>query len=246
MAMLEIEDLVSDYGKVEVVSHVSLQAQPGETIALLGRNGAGKSALMRTIMGLAPPVRRAGRVRLQDQDITGKPPHAIARRGIGLAPDDHRIFPHLTVEENLILARKLTAAGRAPRELDEIYAMFPLVGELRHRNGGVLSGGEKKLAAIARAMIQRPLVLMLDETSEGLSPVMVRQLIEAIHRLQAEDVTLLAADQNLRFCSRIAERGYVLERGREQGDVFRLQAVNGLDELAHQDRAQAFRGLGQN
>jgi branched-chain amino acid transport system ATP-binding protein len=215
MAIFEVENLISYYGKVEVVSEVSLHAEAGETVALLGRNGAGKSALMRTILGLEPPVRRSGRVRLNGEDITGRAPYEIARRGIGMAPDDHRIFPHLSVEENLILAQKLTR-GREARSLDETYAMFPLIAELRHRNGGVLSGGEKKLAAIARAMIQRPIVLMLDETSEGLSPVMVAQLIEVIKRLQQENVTLLSADQNLRFCSRIAERGYVLERGRMQ------------------------------
>ena len=229
MAFFEVEDLVAYYGKVEVVSHVSIRADRGETVALLGRNGAGKSSLMRAIMGFSPPVRTGGRVRLDGEDITGLPPHQVARRGIGVAPDDHRIFPHLSVEENLVLARKLTHSGRTARSLDEIYGntpesadehldeiygMFPLVAELRARNGGVLSGGEKKLVAIARAMIQRPAVIMLDETSEGLSPVMVNQLVDVIGRLQAENVTLLTADQNLRFCSRIAERGYVLERGR--------------------------------
>ena len=212
--MLEIDGLVSWYGKVEVVSAVTLHAMPGETVALLGRNGAGKSALMRTILGLTPPVRRAGSVKLDGHEITGLPTHAIARLGIGMAPDDRKIFPHLTVAENLVLAQKLTAPGREPRRLDEIYAMFPLVAELRRRGGAGLSGGEQKLLAIARAAIQRPRVLMLDETSEGLSPVMVQELVAVIHRLQAEGITMLTADQNLRFCSKIAKRGYVLERGR--------------------------------
>ena len=215
MPVLEVEDLVSDYGKVEVVSHVSLNAEAGETVALLGRNGAGKSALMRTIMGHTPPVRRGGRVMLSGKDVTGLAPYEIARLGIGMAPDNHQIFPHLSVEENLILAQKLTRA-RAPRRLDEIYGMFPLLSELKERNGAVLSGGEQKLLAIARAMIQRPAILLLDETSEGLSPVIVQQLIEVIKRLQAERITLVTADQNLRFCSKIATRGYVLERGRIQ------------------------------
>jgi branched-chain amino acid transport system ATP-binding protein len=216
MAGFEVEDLVSDYGKVEVVSHVSLAAEAGETVALLGRNGAGKTALMRTIMGHTPPVRRQGRVRLAGRDITGLSPYAIARLGIGMTPDNHQIFPHLTVAENLILAQKLTDRSRTPRSLDEIHDMFPLLADLQHRNGAVLSGGEQKLLAIARAMIQRPAMLMLDETSEGLSPVMVRQLIDVIRRLQAEKITLLVADQNLRFCSKVAARLYLLERGRIQ------------------------------
>jgi branched-chain amino acid transport system ATP-binding protein len=216
MPILEVEDLVSYYGKVEVVSGVSLTAEAGETVTLLGRNGAGKTALMRTIMGHVPPVRTSGRVRFDGRDITGLPPYAIARLGVGMAPDNHQIFPHLSVEENLVLAQKLTHSSRRPRPLDETYDLFPLLDELKGRSGAVLSGGEKKLLAIARAMVQRPALLMLDETSEGLSPLMVQQLIEVIHRLQAENVTLLTADQNLRFCSRIARRGYVLERGRIQ------------------------------
>lgn len=216
MPLLEVEDLVSFYGKVEVVSHVALTARSGETVALLGRNGAGKSALMRTIMGLTPPVRRRGRVSFGGHDITEMRPHQRARRGLGMVPDDHRIFPHLTVEENLILAQKLTDRARDPVTLDEVYRMFPLLADLKQRNGAVLSGGEQKLLAIARAVAQRPTVLLIDETSEGLSPVLVQQLIGVIKRLQGEGITLLAADQNLRFCSKIAERGYVLERGRIQ------------------------------
>lgn len=216
MAVLEVEDLVSYYGKVEVVSHVSLNAEEGETVALLGRNGAGKSALMRTIMGHAPPVRRQGAVRFQGEEIAGRAPHDIARLGIGYAPDDHKIFPHLSTEENLILAQRLTGRQREARALHEIYRLFPLLKELRTRNGAVLSGGEKKLLTIARAVVQRPTLLMLDETSEGLSPVMVRQLVEVIRGLQREEITMLTADQNLRFCAKVAKRGYVLERGRVQ------------------------------
>ena len=215
MAVLEVDDLVSFYGKVEVVSHVSLAAEAGETVALVGRNGAGKTALMRTIMGHAPPVRRQGLVRLEGQDITGLPPYEIARRGVGMAPDNHQIFPHLTVEENLVLAQKLTGRRR-PRSLEEIYALFPPLADLSQRSGAVLSGGERKLLAVARAIVQRPAILLLDETSEGLSPVLVQQLIEVLKRLQGERITMLIADQNLRFCGKIAARAYVLERGRIQ------------------------------
>jgi branched-chain amino acid transport system ATP-binding protein len=216
MPVLEVDDLVSFYGKVEVVSHVSLIAEVSETVALLGRNGAGKTALLRTIMGHAQPVRRQGRVRLEGQDITGLPAYEIARRGIGMAPDNHLIFPHLTVEENLILAQKLTDRRRQPRSLGEIYALFPMLADLKDRSGAVLSGGERKLLAIARAIVQRPAILLLDETSEGLSPVLVQQLIVVLKRLRAEQITMLIADQKLRFCNRIAARAYVLERGRIQ------------------------------
>lgn len=216
MRVLEVEDLVSYYGKVEVVSHVTLHAEEGETVGLLGRNGAGKSALMRTIMGHAPPVRRSGSIRLRGEEIAGRAPHDIAQMGIGYAPDDHKIFPHLSTEENLILAQRLTHKSRQARSLDEIYSLFPLLKELRTRDGDVLSGGEKKLLTIARAVTQSPSVLMLDETSEGLSPVMVQQLVAVIQSLQKEEITMLTADQNLRFCAKVAKRGYVLERGRVQ------------------------------
>src|SRR5690625_487674 len=149
MTFFEVRDLVSYYGKVEVVSHVSIYADRGETVALLGRNGAGKSALMRSIMGLVPPRHHSGRVRLEGVDVTGRPTYVIARMGISLAPDDHRIFPHLSVEENLILAQRLTDRSREARSLRDVYDMFPLVQDLRGRSGGVLSGGEKKLVAIA-------------------------------------------------------------------------------------------------
>ena len=219
-SLLEIEGLTSYYGKVEVVAEVSLATDAGETVALLGRNGAGKSALMRSIMGLHPPDPTAGTVRLRGEDILGLAPHQIAQRGIAFAPDDRKIFPHLTVEENLILAQRLTR-GRKADSLDSVYEALPLVHELRARNGDGLSGGEQKLVAIARAAIQNPALLMLDETSEGLSPVMTRHLIEALKALQGRGITMLMADQNLRFCAKLAARGYLLERGRIQlaGDI---------------------------
>lgn len=230
--LIAIESVTSWYGKVEVVSNLTLRVGAGETFALLGRNGAGKSALMRTIMGLQPPVRQSGEIWFGGENITGLPTHEVAGKGIALAPDDRRIFPHLTVEENLRLAQRLTR-GRQPRALEEIYDMMPTVGGLRRRGGGGLSGGEQKMVAIARAAVQNPRLMFLDETSEGLSPVMVQALIGIIQALQEKHITLLLADQNLRFCARVAERGCMLERGRLQfeGDIetiYREMTSDGL------------------
>jgi branched-chain amino acid transport system ATP-binding protein len=225
--MLELEEVTSFYGKVEVVSRVSLGVAAGEAVALLGRNGAGKTALMRTIMGLVPPRLAGGRVRFHGRDITGRPAFEIARRGIGYAPDDRKIFPHLSVAENLELARRLTPRGRTPAAVDAMLDRFPLLAGLKDRSGSGLSGGEQKMLAIARAMIQEPPLLLLDETSEGLSPVMVAELVAALGRLREQGVTMVIADQNLRFATKVADRGHLLERGR-------IVLSGSVEELWHQ------------
>ncbi len=231
--MLEVEEVTSFYGKVEVVSDVSLAVAAGETIALLGRNGAGKTALMRTIMGLAPPRLAGGHIRFAGHDITGRPAYEIARLGIGYAPDDRKIFPHLSVRENLELARRLTPRGRTPESTDAMLARFPLLAELADRSGSGLSGGEQKMLAIARAMIQNPLLLLLDETSEGLSPVMVAELVAVLRGLHEHGVTMVTADQNLRFAAKVASRGHLLERGRivTSGSIEELWRQLTADEL---------------
>jgi branched-chain amino acid transport system ATP-binding protein len=183
-------------------------------VAVLGRNGAGKTTLMRTIMGRAPPRLAGGRILFAGQDITGRPAYAIARLGIGYAPDDRKIFPHLSVRENLELARRLTPRGRTPASTPAMMERFPLLAELADRSGSGLSGGEQKMLAIARAMIQNPRLLLLDETSEGLSPVMVAELVAVLRRLHEQGVTMVIADQNLRFAAKVAGRGHLLERGR--------------------------------
>ena len=208
--ILDLDRIVTAYGRSEVIRGVSLTVAPGEIVCLLGRNGAGKTTTLRSIMGLTPP--RAGRIRFRGQDITGLPPYDVARLGIGYVPDDRRIFSDLTVTENLEIGRR--AAGRPGRwTTAEVTALFPALERLRENRGSGLSGGEQKMLAIGRALMGNPEFLILDEPSEGLSPLVVRDLVGVIRRIRADGVTLLLADQNLKFARRIADRGYVLDKG---------------------------------
>lgn len=208
--ILEVRDLVTAYGLGVVIHGVSIEVEAGEVVCLLGRNGAGKTTTLRSIMGLAPP--RSGRIEFKGEEITGRQPFEVARLGIGYVPDDRRIFPDLTVEENLEIVRRVTRReGRWTME--RVYQLFPLLTALRVNRGSGLSGGEQKMLAIGRALMGNPTLLILDEPSEGLSPLMVRTLIEAIGQIQKEGVTLLLADQNVKFARRVADRGYIMEKG---------------------------------
>jgi branched-chain amino acid transport system ATP-binding protein len=208
--MLATRDLVTGYGLGAVIHGVSIDVDAGEVVCLLGRNGAGKSTTLRSIMGLTPP--RSGRVEFMGEEITGRQPFEVARLGIGYIPDDRRIFADLTVEENLRIVREVTRRdGRWT--LDRVYELFPLLTELRLKSGSGLSGGEQKMLAIGRALMGNPSLLIMDEPSEGLSPLMVKTLIEAIHHIRKEGVTLLIADQNVKFARRVADRGYIMEKG---------------------------------
>lgn len=208
--ILEVERIVTAYGRSEVIRDVSLRVAPGEIVCLLGRNGAGKTTTLRSIMGLTPP--RTGRIRFRGREITGRPPYDVARLGIGYVPDDRRIFPDLTVAENLEIGRR--AVGRPGRwTAVEVTALFPALEPLRENRGSGLSGGEQKMLAIGRALMGNPELLILDEPSEGLSPLVVRDLVGVLRRIRADGVTLLLADQNLKFARRVADRGYVLDKG---------------------------------
>jgi len=208
--ILEVRDLVTAYGLSLVIHGASIDVEAGEVVCLLGRNGAGKTTTLRSIMGLTPP--RSGRVAFKGEEITGRQPFEVARLGIGYVPDDRRIFPDLTVEENLEIVRRVTRRdGRWT--IERVYQLFPILTELRVNRGSGLSGGEQKMLAIGRALMGNPTLLMLDEPSEGLSPLMVRTLIEAIRQIQEEGVTLLIADQNVKFARRVADRGYIMEKG---------------------------------
>jgi branched-chain amino acid transport system ATP-binding protein len=208
--ILATRDLVTGYGIGAVLHGVSIDVDEGEVVCLLGRNGAGKSTTLRSIMGLTPP--RSGRVEFMGKEITGRQPFEVARLGVGYIPDDRRIFADLTVEENLMIVRRVTRReGRWT--LERVYQLFPVLAELRHKHGSGLSGGEQKMLAIGRALMGNPSLLILDEPSEGLSPLMVKTLIEAIGQIQKEGVTLLIADQNVKFARRVAGRGYIMEEG---------------------------------
>jgi len=208
--ILEVRDLVTAYRLGVVIHGVSLDVAAGEVVCLLGRNGAGKTTTLRSIMGLTAP--RSGRIDFNGAEITGREPFEIARLGIGYVPDDRRIFPDLTVEENLeIVPRVSRRAGRWTRE--RVCQLFPVLTERRGTRGSGLSGGEQKMLAIGRALMGNPILLILDEPSEGLSPLMVSTLVEAMRQIQQEGVTLLIADQNVKFARRVADRGYILEKG---------------------------------
>lgn len=208
--ILAARDLVTGYGLGAVIHGVSFDVGAGEVVCLLGRNGAGKSTTLRSVMGLTPP--RSGRVEFMGEEITGRPPFEIARLGIGYIPDDRRIFAELTVEENLEIVRRVTRReGRWT--IERVHQLFPVLAELRLKLGSGLSGGEQKMLAIGRALMGNPSLLILDESSEGLSPLMVVTLIKAIRQIQEEGVTLLIADQNVKFARRVAGRGYIIEEG---------------------------------
>lgn len=209
--ILNIDQINTFYGQSHVLQGVSLSIHKGEVVCLLGRNGVGKTTTLRSIIGLTPP--RSGRILLKGIDVAGKPPFQIAQMGIGYVPDDRRIFPDLTLFENLELARRLSKKGKVQWTFKKIYDLFPVFVELKERKGIQLSGGEQKMLAIGRALMKNPDLLLLDEPSEGLAPLVVQNLAEVIGRIQSEGVTILLADQNLKFCRKTSDRGYILEKG---------------------------------
>ncbi len=211
--MLRVSGLHVYYGESHVLHGVSLEVRAGELVALLGRNGAGKTTTLRGILGLAPP--RRGEVRFAGRDVAGRPVHENVRAGMAWVPEDRRIFPNLTVQENLEVAAlppRPGAGGGAPWTPERVFAEFPLLAPLRGRRGGALSGGQQQLLSIARALCGNPTLLLLDEPSEGLAPLIVRELGQVIRRLRGE-LGVLLAEQNARFAIALCDRGYVLEKG---------------------------------
>jgi branched-chain amino acid transport system ATP-binding protein len=209
--ILKIDHINTFYGQSHVLQGVSLSIQKRQVVCLLGRNGVGKTTTLRSIIGLTPP--RSGRILFKDIDIVGKQPFQIAQMGMGYVPDDRRIFPDLTLFENLELARRLSSKGKTQWTFEKIYGLFPVFVELKERKGIQLSGGEQKMLAIGRALMKNPDLLLLDEPSEGLAPLVVQNLAEVTDRIRSEGVTILLADQNLKFCRKTSDRGYILEKG---------------------------------
>jgi len=208
--LLAVEDIHTAYGLSRVLFGVSLEVAAGECVCLLGRNGVGKTTTMRSVMGLTPPS--AGRIVLRGRDITGQPPHRVARAGVGFVPEDRRIFAELTVWENLDVAAR--AAARPGRwTIETIYQLFPKLEQLRDRMGGFLSGGEQQMLTIARTLMGNPEILLLDEPSEGLAPLIVDALRTQVGELKAQGMTILLAEQGVDFSLALADRVYVLEKG---------------------------------
>jgi branched-chain amino acid transport system ATP-binding protein len=208
--LLALEDIHAAYGLSRVLFGISLEVAAGECVALLGRNGVGKTTTLRSIIGLTPPYR--GRVLWHGRDITGWPPHRAARAGIGFVPEDRRIFAELTVWENLEVGAR--AAGRPGRwTLAAVGELFPILRERRNQLGGFLSGGEQQMLTIARTLMGNPELLLLDEPSEGLAPLVVEMLRERIAELKAQGLTILLAEQGVDFALSLADRVYVLEKG---------------------------------
>jgi branched-chain amino acid transport system ATP-binding protein len=209
-ALLEVDDVYTAYGLSRVLFGISLHVNEGECVCLLGRNGVGKTTTLRSVMGLTPPS--TGHVRFKSRDITGWPPYRIARAGIGFVPEDRRVFAELSVWENLEVAGR--AAARPGRfTIDEVFRLFPVLRELRNRQSGFLSGGEQQMLTIARTLMGNPEVLLLDEPSEGLAPLVVKALLAQIAELKAQGLTILLAEQGVEFSLALADRVYVLEKG---------------------------------
>ena len=220
--MLDVVGLDVRYGSSQVLFGLKLQVHLGETLALLGRNGAGKSTSMKAIAGVI--ATSAGRIQFNEQNTTGLPSHLIARAGIGFVPEDRQIFTGLSVQDNLIIAAKLGQQGEQVWTLERVYEMLPLLYPLRQRMGGLLSGGEQQMLTIGRALMGNPSLLLLDEPSEGLAPIMVQKIGDLIEYLRQQGTTIVLAEQNLHFCLGLADRAVVIDKG---CDVF----VGSISEL---------------
>ena len=209
--MLSVRDLHAYYGRAHILHGVSLEAAAGEVVALLGRNGAGKSTAMKAIMGLVPPAR--GEVSFAGRRIERLAPYRIARLGLGYVPEERRIFTELTVVENLEVGRQPARDDAPAWTEDRLFALFPNLAGLRERPGGRMSGGEQQMLTIARTLMGNPRCVLLDEPSEGLAPIIVEQMARSIRALKGEGLCVLLSEQNLHFSQAVADRAYIIEKG---------------------------------
>jgi branched-chain amino acid transport system ATP-binding protein len=209
---LSVSNLNSFYGPAHILFDIALEVADGEVVALLGRNGAGKSTTFRSIVGLV--AQRSGRILFEGHDVSRRPTHEIVRGGLGYVPEERRIFTELTVEENLEVGRQ-PKRDKAPHwTQDKLFTLFPNLGEMRKRPGGRMSGGEQQMLTIARTLMGNPSLVLLDEPSEGLSPKIVEQMVDAILTMKKEGVSIVVSEQNLHFAKLISDRAYIIERGR--------------------------------
>ncbi len=222
--LLRVDRLCAWYGRAQVLFDLGLEVRPGEVVALMGRNGAGKSTTIRAIMGLL--ARCSGSVRFDGREIVGLDPFEIARLGLGWVPEDRRIFTELTVLENLEVGRRPPRPDAPQWSVDRLFALFPNLGEMPSRPGGRMSGGEQQMLSVARTLMGNPRLVLLDEPSEGVAPLIVEQMAEMIASLKGEGLSVLLSEQNLPFAAAVSDRVYVLEQGqvRFEGSVAELDA----------------------
>lgn len=218
--MLEVNEIHTYYGRSQILQGISLNLQKGEAICLLGRNGAGKTTTLRSIMGFTPP--RRGNIKFEGLELTKKLPYEICRLGIGYVPQDRRIFPTLTVQDNLEVIERKVEGGWT---VDKVFSIFPILEPLKSRKGMHLSGGEQQILAVARPLMTNPKLLLLDEPSEGLAPLIVKAIEELVKRIIATGISAVVAEQNMRFAMKITQRGYIIDKGRihHQGTMEELK-----------------------
>ena len=218
--MLELNDIHTYYGRSHILQGISMDLQKGEVICLLGRNGAGKTTTLRSIMGFTPP--KKGSIKFEGVDLAKMPPYEICRLGIGYVPQDRRIFPTLSVQDNLEVIERRVEDGWTT---EKIFSAFPILEKLKTRKGRHLSGGEQQILAVARPLMTNPKLLLLDEPSEGLAPLIVRAIEELVKEIITTGISVILAEQNMRFAMNIAQRGYIIDKGRihHQGTIEELK-----------------------
>jgi branched-chain amino acid transport system ATP-binding protein len=210
--VLQLDDIHTYYGAIHAVKGVSLEVREGEIVTLIGANGAGKSTTLRSINGLNPP--RQGRIVFEGKDITTLPPHAVVKRGISQSPEGRKLFPRMSVLENLEMgAFQRSDRGNFKADLDRVYTLFPRLAERKHQKAGTMSGGEQQMCAIGRALMARPKLLLLDEPSMGLAPIFVERIFEIVREINEQGTPILLVEQNALMALDAADRGYVLETG---------------------------------
>jgi len=219
--MLEVKEIHTYYGTSHILFGISFNVKEGEAVCLLGRNGAGKTTTFRSIIGLTPP--KKGSIKFRDKEIMGKPPYRIAKMGIGFVPDTRRIFPDLTVRQNILVARR--EKEKAVWNLETIYALFPKLRELDTHMGTQLSGGEQQMLTVARTLMTNPDLLLLDEPGEGLAPLVIQAMKEQLGEIKKLGITMLICEHNVGLATALSDRGYVIDKGtiRYQGTIEELQ-----------------------
>ena len=233
-AMFEVKDLKVAYGKILAVKKISFSVEEGQVVTLIGTNGAGKTTTLRTISGLIRPA--SGEILFQGKRIDAVPAHEIVALGVAHSPEGRKIFPRMTIEENLLLGAFARSDSGIKKDLDAAYDLFPVLGERRDQLGGTFSGGEQQMLAMGRAMMSRPKLLMLDEPSMGLSPLMMKVIMTTIKTLQSQGTTILLVEQNAQAALSLADHGYVLEVGKI------VIKGTGKDLLVNDDVRKAYLG----